>query len=720
MDSEILDAVTEWGARPVSDGVAGLYDLADEEFSGAVTDGTAWTFVLNGRYLGVFDGDVHDFEDASLTAYTAPDVSLPLLYAMRARGGQTRGQYYSNETPLTEIDETLSSGNFVGYVELSENVLSGDYYVVYYGGRSLPVAYVGNSRRLLTGDEAFERAADEVGIYSVVDADVDIVELPEPDPRETDDAGAGAGAGGAAGAAATTTDAAGADAPADAADDVAFDDVDTGDGTTPAGTGPDDAADGAFADATTDHRSADADAADEADTDAPTPDWATPEVATDDADDEATGEETAAGVDTNADAAPEDEETDAEADANADAAPEGGTSAAADGADEPAADDAASAMDAGTVTTEDVALEPATNEEAGDPTDGDGTADEAADADATGDGATDAEPTGADEATDADATDDGTADGVTADQVARLRHELEAVREAKSEVEAERDRIASERDEHRAAVERLQERVAELEAEIERLEDDDAAAVATDRTLTPAEALAGTNLFVRYEDKTAGTLERAAQGRIDASTLRDNLRIDHHTEFETEGLAVDGRPFEAFLRGTTEHRFVEWLLTALTYEIRQTDTRAGLSKLYEAIERIDRIDLGGEVDVSAETRPEATSESFDVVFRDKMGDPLFVAAIEDDRDPTTASAVEELIESASRVSETATTLAGAFFVSTSFFESAAMKAVVDATRGGLFSRSSRRSYVKLSRKSGFHLCLVEARDDDLFLTVPDL
>jgi len=718
MDSEILDAVTEWGVRPVSDGVAGLYDLADEEFSGAVTDGTAWTFVLNGRYLGVFDGDVDDFEDAPLTAYTAPDISLPLLYAMWARGGRTRGQYYSNETPLTEIDETLSSGNFVGYVELSENVLSGDYYVVYYGGRALPVAYVGNSRRLLTGDEAFERAADEVGIYSVVDADVDIVDLPEPDPRDTDDAGAGAAAG-----AATTAP---ADAGADPSDDVAFDDVDTGDGTTPAGTGPDDAADDAFAATATDHRSADEDAGSDADTDAgdatgtdaPAPDWATPAVATDDADD---GE------------AADRAETD-DADANTDSAPEAGTAATvsdtadATTADERAADDAASAMDAGTVTTEDVAVEPATDEGGGEPTDGDGTPDEAtagdvADEDTTPDGETaeDIESGASEEAIESDAAAaEGITEEVTADEVVRLRRELEAVREAKSEVEAERDRIASERDELRAAVERLEERVAELESEIERLEDDGAAAAPTDRTLTPAEALAGTNLFVRYEDKTAGTLERAAQGRIDASTLRDNLRIDHHTEFETKGLAVDGQPFEAFLRGTTEHRFVEWLLTALTYEIRQTDTRAGLSKLYEAIERIDRIDLGGDVDVSAETRPEATSESFDVIFRDKMGDPLFVAALEEGRDPTTASAVEELIESASRVSETATTLAGAFFVSTSFFESAAMKAVVDATRGGLFSRSSRRSYVKLSRKSGFHLCLVEARDDDLFLTVPDL
>jgi hypothetical protein len=179
MDGEILDAVTEWERRTVADGVAGLDDVADEGFSGAITTGSTWTFVLNGRYLGVFDGDAEDFADAALTAYTAPDISLPLLYAMQARGGEVRGRYYSQETPLIDLHDTLSSGNFVGYVELSENVLSGDYYVVYYGGRSLPAAYVGNSRRLLTGEEAFERAASEVGIYAVVDAHVEVVDLPE-------------------------------------------------------------------------------------------------------------------------------------------------------------------------------------------------------------------------------------------------------------------------------------------------------------------------------------------------------------------------------------------------------------------------------------------------------------------------------------------------------------------------------------------------------------
>jgi hypothetical protein len=647
MDGEILDAVTEWGTRPVADGVTGLYDLADEEFSGAVTDGTAWAFVLNGRYLGVFDGDVEDLEDASLTAYTAPDISLPLLYAMQARGGDVRGQYYSNETPLTEIDETLSSGNFVGYVELSENVLSGDYYVVYYGGRSLPVAYVGNSRRLLTGDEAFDRAADEVGIYAVVDADVEVVDLPERPEPAPDETAVG-------GAVVDDTDDDGDDA--DGVGDVAFGGAEDADDDGADAVATDSAVDGATA---TEPDGVDEGSDDDA---SASPDWATPDVVQSTA--EATGAD---------DAAP------AEATGADDAAPAEATGAD-DGVDVAdatgAAADAAAPGDEGaaSVTTEDVVV--------------------------SHDGET--------------ASSEPTAD----DELARLRRELDAARAAKEEAEAARDRVASERDEYRSEAERLRERVTELEAELERLEAD--ADAAPERTLAPAEALSGTNLFVRYEDKTAGTLERAAQGRIDESTLRENLRIDYHTEFETAGLSVDGQSFEAFLRGTPEHRFAEWLLTAVTYEIRRTDTRPGLTKLYEAIERVDRIDLDGAVDVTDAERGETTAVSFDVVFRDKMGDPLFVAAFEDSRDPTSASAIESLLDRSRRVSEADGTFAAAFLVTTSFFGADAMEVAVDATRGGLFSRSSRRSYVKLSRKSGFHLCLVEARDEDFFLTVPEL
>jgi hypothetical protein len=735
MDGEILDAVREWGTRPVADGIAGLHDLADEGFSGAVTDGSAWAFVLNGRYVGVFDGDVEDFEDSDLTAHTAPDRALPLLYAMQARGGETRGQYYSNETPLTEIDETLSAGNFVGYVELSENVLSGDYYVVYYGGRSLPVAFVGNSRRLLTGDEAFERAADEVGIYSIVVADVAVTELPPRPTPPSDDEGDAAAVGGAAAAgtsppsdAAADTEDVGFGAQTDRADATDAGATDATDATDAEATDTTDATDAGATDATdatdtdelgdatdatdTDELGDATDATDGEATDADelgdaTPDWTPPDLAGTDED----GDDPRAVSDATAEAADDQHgmaET-SDAPSGGDDAPSGGDDAPSGGddvasvSDAEAEEDAAAAEgddrvvgDGATVTTEDVAMA-ASGAEAGDP---------AADRDG-----------------DATATSAGGDASATADEAGPRPHEPGGAPSATTATDAAADRDATDPG---PEVERLRDRIAELEAEIERLEDADAAVgdeAASERTLSPDAVRSGTHLFVRYEDKTAGTVDDAVAGRIDESTFRSNLRLDYHTQFETAGAAVEGQPFESYLRETPEHRFVEWLLTSALFELQRADERSSVSKLYDAIDRLDRIDLNGEVDVGGGTAADAaepTSVSFDVVFRDRMGDPVFVADLEDSRDPTAGSAVESLLEGARRVSRATQSFAAAFLVTTSFFDAGAMEAAVDATRGGLFSRSSRRSYVKLSRKSGFHLCLVEARDEDFFLTVPDV
>jgi len=139
--------------------------------------------MLNGRIVGVIDGDIADFETASGTRYEAPTHRPPYLYDGRT-GREPRAKYYTNETPLREVDGTLQSGSFTGYIELSENVLSGDYYAVYYG-RRMAAAYIGNAERLHTGDDAFERAADEVGIYAVTDIEIDVVDVPETTDADT-------------------------------------------------------------------------------------------------------------------------------------------------------------------------------------------------------------------------------------------------------------------------------------------------------------------------------------------------------------------------------------------------------------------------------------------------------------------------------------------------------------------------------------------------------
>ncbi len=186
--------VDDWPTRRFDGGYEGLHRLAGEEFSGVVQAGGERLLMTAGRVVGVPDGGIEAFKDAAGTAHAAPEPSLPLLFAMQDAGGTTRGEYYTENTPLQEVDNTLRDGGFTGYVELSENVLSGDYYLVYHGGERSAVAFIGNARRLKTGEEAFERAADEVGIYTVTAVDVTITEIPG-DTRTTGPAGAAAPAG---------------------------------------------------------------------------------------------------------------------------------------------------------------------------------------------------------------------------------------------------------------------------------------------------------------------------------------------------------------------------------------------------------------------------------------------------------------------------------------------------------------------------------------------
>jgi hypothetical protein len=227
---------------------------------------------------------------------------------------------------------------------------------------------------------------------------------------------------------------------------------------------------------------------------------------------------------------------------------------------------------------------------------------------------------------------------------------------------------------------------------------------------------------VRYRSKGKPTLEAARAGEAKQDAVVENLRIEYHTTFENESATVDGEPYETFLYGTTEWGFVRWVVEELLYEIGRSGHRTDLSALFDRIPEIDRVQFDGEVSVTVEGDGGVSHESraFDLVFRDSMGDPLFVANLNTDRNATTAGAVDSLIEGARAVGTSKDTLGGAFFVTTSFFEPDALDAAASETSGGLLSRNSKKSFVKLSRKRGYHLCLVEARDGEFHLSVPEL
>jgi hypothetical protein len=147
-----------------------------------------------------------------------------------------------------------------------------------------------------------------------------------------------------------------------------------------------------------------------------------------------------------------------------------------------------------------------------------------------------------------------------------------------------------------------------------------------------------------------------------------------------------------------------------------------MGELYQALPDADRVELDGQVSIvrmegDEEHRSTAT---FDVVLRDRMGNPLLVANLDDTRSAADQATMESLVETAEQVGQTSESLAAAFYVTSSFFEPDALETAADATGSGILSRDNRKSLVKLSRKRGFHLCLVEARSGTFHLAVPEL
>ena len=847
MDAQRREDITEWDRREFSDGFEGLRRFADRGFSGAATDGTAWLFMFDGHVVGTVDADLEAFANASGTIYEAPNRVLPVLFAMQERGGEPRTQYYTNDTPLSAADRKLSQGGFTGYIELSENVLSGDYYVAYAAGESMAAAYVGNSRRLETGKDAFDLADDEVGIYTVYEVDLDVRELPTPDRAaeggagtasaervaddehtEDDPAGADAapdtaGAGDAAGngsdvtgddSVATGGGAAVPEGGSDVAEEVSetADGVPDGNGITIDGS-PSETATAAESDSDVDdrnggigtpddgpinHESADDNSADDGPIDDGSVDDGpiedpSPDEAIDGTDEAIDGtDEAVGGTDEAVDGA--DEQTaeldDPTASPVEQAEHDGRVSdrtgsnrppvaadrsAPDDNADEDVFSEEAEWREAKSIP----ALDP--SETGGRRAEGRNESAEVAGRNARSRGV-DSDGNGAERSRSGDESDrpasprstervgtnrtavsqSGDTTGAEGrERLERLRSALEEVEAKRESLAAERDELASERDElerERDELERerdelreglndleteherleneygqvederdrLDATVEELRAEVERLREKLSAAEEQlpdgERNISRAEARGGTNLFIRYESKGGATLEDAHDGVADGEELRSNIRIERHTTFETEGLLVDGEPFEEFLTGTMEYRFTRWVVEDLPFEVSETDNRSALRDLYDALPGIDRAEIGGSVSTVTREAGEETSEerTFDLVLRDRMGNPLFVAELNDTRTPTAGGTLESLVANGGAIAEANDSFAGAFAVTASFFEPGALEAASDAVGGGLFGRSKRDSFVKLSRKRGYHLCLVESRDGGFHMTVPDL
>ncbi|EMA18732.1 DUF7527 domain-containing protein [Haloarcula argentinensis] len=844
MSSRTVERVDGWESVPFDGGFAGLQDLAGQEFSGAVITGPTRLFMLNGTVVGVLDGTIEDFEDASGTAKRSPHEALPLLAVMQERADEVKAQYYTEDTALAEVDQTLSSGNFTGFIELSENVLSGDYYTVYHQGRSMSVAWVGNSDNLITDDEAFDTANDEVGIYEVMPVDIEPTEIPEPPEDDTDEQSADPAAAGVdpleAGDETAVTDEGAIDStPTDTAvpdeptpqDDDSDEPVDPSpdpvgdteaDGTDdagqaqtaaeptrdrgPASSGPP-GSKAAGATPGRSRRSSESDeqsSVDEKPNSDSRPDSKATDRATTDTDtatqtepdyestEQEAGVRETAGETEPKPSATEPSRTQESQHASARSTPaQSDQAASADRraepedpkptqSPEPQTSQTQSGTGATTPTPEASSGGSSTDLETRsvpslDPNKSGG----AQESTATSVSPTQTPPTGGQQAStprrDQPAQNDPTPSnessvqgpapaqesrGTTAkdpepaqpadtpqsqpstgdqrqspadeeptprdpERVAELESELEQRAETVSDLESELTDLEATNQELRDERDRLESELADARAEIDRLEEqldeqNDAAAGST--RLSASEAINGTNLFVRYDSKGKATLEEAKDGEASREEVEANLRLEYHTQFEAEGATVNGTPFEEYLEDSIQYRFVNWLIRNLLYEIRDTGHAGAMKDLYEGLPAIDRAELNGNVTVTytedgQETR---SQERFDVVVRDRMGNPLVVANINDSREPASEGQMSDLIRNAERVGNASGSLASAFLVTSSFFEPGALETAEEATSSGLFNRDKRKSFVNISRKKGFHLCLLEARNQEFHLAVPEL
>ena len=770
MTTRTVERVGDWDAVPFDGGYAGLRSLAADEFSGVVVSGPTQLFMLKGTVVGVLDGDIEAFDGAAGTAREAPHEALPLLAVMQERAEEVRGKYYSEETPLAEVDRTLSDGKFTGFVELSENVLSGDYYVVYHQGRKMSAAFVGSSGRLVTDEDAFQQADDEVGIFAVKPVDIDPVEIPDDGAAAgsagSDESGAVTGASADPDPSGSPTDGPGAtdsdagetstgdgrraatETPSD--DAAATDDADgaaeNGAGPAPEGPPGSKAAGASHGTAVGNDRERgkeDATAGsggvgDDADSAAKTRSAPAETGPSDSTAADAAAEPPAPGPSDHSDAVPDAEPGPSETHAPGPAESAGSLQSQQRTADTGGEREAApSAADLETRTIP--SLDPERSGTASEQGASSGQRSQPATGTESGSGQrrdhpgarssqsqTQRETSQQSQTTGAASSEPTAAAGADGERVETLEATLSEREAELEELQAELERAESTAEDLREERDRLESELSAAREEIERLErrlsEAQGGAASASTTLSPSEAIGNTNLFVRYHSKGEATLENASEGAVSREDVEQNLRLEYHTQFDAEDVTVDGQPYEEFLYETLQYRFVEWLVGELLYEIGTTGHKSSMQDLFDAIPRIDRAELDGQVSTYyvEDGKENRSQERFDVVVRDRLGNPLIVANINNSREPATDDQMTTLVRDGERVGNASDTLAAAFLVTSSFFEPEALETAEEATTSGLFSRGKRASYVNLSRKDGYHLCLLEARNREFHLAVPEL
>ena len=638
MEVPVEETIGMWDDRPVESGPTGLMQLQTEEFNGIVEDDAGLrAFYVRGRIVHIESGSIEQMTDGILTASRADDAGVAMLAAMRTLAPEARAKYYTHKTPLNAVDDTLRSGGFTGYVCLAEQVVSGAYFLVYHNGKRMPVAYVGTAPRTVTGEDAFELAVDEVGIYEVFPTEVEV--------RTVD------------GAAAAPEPEASTPTGGTPQIDLQLDMTETAGGVR---AGASDAM------AATERSSAPADVS--------SPTSPTSASSPEDAVGESSSLEDAGGESSS----PED----AVAQVDHRQSTTQSTAGTADNSQTPSAQRPANEAVTSHLQGRLMALEERRRELE---RERDELVREVARAETTV------------EEREAQITE------ITAEYEGRIDEQSDTIDDQQRQIEGLREQVAT-----------LEETVTRQQAQ---LEGED---LVETEELPERAAFEQTNLFIRYQDKAGPSLRDFRMQNAAISKVRENLTVEYHTHFDASTTTVAGELFEEYLHGATEYRFIHWVTGDLLALIETTGNRGAMGPLFEAVTAIDRVELYGTVSTTVAGEEEPISRPFDIIARNQVGDPLIVADVNTTPTATTRAMTESMTEKIADVAPALPDIAAGFYVTESFYDPGALQVVADQISGGIFPRTTKRSYVRLGRGRGFHLCLTERRGEQFYLNVPDL
>jgi hypothetical protein len=175
-----------------------LNDLNGE--TGLLKIGDGWTVLLNGSIIHSAkknqDGqweeislDKNQISTSKLEIHKPSNPSLAVLFSYKMCSLSLDDDYYTNDLSLKSIDERVRDESETVFIKMHKNTMLGTHYICYINGERycITVEKSSSSERKYFGQDSYSKAKQEVCVYQVYDAqiNVDYIEHFIPDTEET-------------------------------------------------------------------------------------------------------------------------------------------------------------------------------------------------------------------------------------------------------------------------------------------------------------------------------------------------------------------------------------------------------------------------------------------------------------------------------------------------------------------------------------------------------